>query len=484
MSITERQRLRTERVAAEQTARRTIQTTPTETADRYRHRTTRRRAPAPWLCHRLGPMLWLTDFVVCLGVAEVIPAGGQTTLGVALVMATLMGLGGLNRPRLSLSVLDDLPQILMWWFVGAGVLLVVSELMTNNMQLALLAATLPGLIVGRLVAYTVVRVARSRGWAKHNAVIVGAGTPGQLVADALLQHPESGLRAIGFVDAASPQPRHLPLAVLCEADKLGEVLEGGDVHALIVSHGGMEETSLVSLVRKCQRHRCEVFVLPRLHEVTHVGREMDAIGDLPLIRLRRSAYRSFSWQIKRLVDVAFSAGAILLLSPLLASLALATRLETGRGVIFRQERVGRDGVSFELMKFQSLKPVDENESQTNWNISTDHRVGPVGKLMRKTSLDELPQLFNILRGDMSLVGPRPERPHFVEQFGELYTGYADRHRVPCGLTGWAQIHGLRGNTPIDQRARFDNFYIENWTLWLDIKIILRTAVSVFTKPGS
>jgi exopolysaccharide biosynthesis polyprenyl glycosylphosphotransferase len=385
---------------------------------------------------------------------------------------------------LSLSVLDDLPQILMLWFVGAGVLLVLSELFTNNMQLALLAGTLPGLVLARLVAYAVVRTARSRGWATHKAVIVGAGAPGQLVADALVRHPESGLRAIGFVDATSPHAEELPLAVLCEPDELGEVLAAGDVHALIVAQGGMEETGLVPLVRKCQRHRCEVFVVPRLYEVTHVAREMDAIGDLPLIRLRRSAYRSFSWQIKRVIDVAFSAVAILLLSPLLASLALAARLETGRGVIFRQERVGRDGVSFELMKFRSLKPVDENESQTNWNISQDHRVGPVGRLIRKTSLDELPQLFNILRGDMSLVGPRPERPHFVEQFGELYTGYADRHRVPCGLTGWAQIHGLRGNTPIDQRARFDNFYIENWTLWLDIKIILRTAVSVFTKPGS
>ena len=174
----------------------------------------------------------------------------------------------------------------------------------------------------------------------------------------------------------------------------------------------------------------------------------------------------------------------MLLSPLLALLALAVRLETGKGVIFRQERVGCDGVPFALMKFRSLRPLDENESQTNWNISHDARLGPVGRLLRKTSLDELPQLFNILRGDMSLVGPRPERPHFVDQFGELYTGYADRHRVPSGLTGWAQVHGLRGNTSIDERARFDNFYIENWSLWLDIKILLRTAVSVFTRPGS
>ena len=330
MSTTERERLRTERVVAAQMATSRIESIPTP--DQGRRRTSQRRGiSAPWLKHRLGPMLWLSDFVACIGVAEVIPAGGQTTLGVALVMATLMALGGLNRPRLSLSVLDDLPQILMLWFVGSGVLLVVSELMTNNMQLALLAGTFPGLVLARLVAYAVVRLARSRGWATHQAVIVGAGAPGQLVADAMIRHPESGLRAIGFIDAASPHPQELSLAVLGEPDKLGDVLAGGEVHALIVAHGGMEETGIVCLVRKCQRHRCEVFVLPRLYEVTHVAREMDAIGDLPLIRLRRSAYRSFSWQIKRLIDVAFSAVAILLLSPLLALIALAARLETGRG---------------------------------------------------------------------------------------------------------------------------------------------------------
>ena len=130
-----------------------------------------------------------------------------------------------------------------------------------------------------------------------------------------------------------------------------------------------------------------------------------------------------------------------------------------------------------------MRPANEQESRTQWNIANDNRVGPVGRLLRNTSLDELPRLFNILRGDMSMVGPRPERPHFVEEFGRLYTGYPARHRVPCGLTGWAQIHGLRGNTPIDARAGLDNFYIENWSLWLDIKIILRTTIS-FTSPGS
>jgi lipopolysaccharide/colanic/teichoic acid biosynthesis glycosyltransferase len=141
-------------------------------------------------------------------------------------------------------------------------------------------------------------------------------------------------------------------------------------------------------------------------------------------------------------------------------------------------------VRFSLLKFRSLRPVDETESQTQWNVSHDSRLGPVGRLLRITSLDELPQLWNIIRGDMSLVGPRPERPHFVVQFDGLYRGYSSRHRVPSGLTGWAQVHGLRGDTSIEDRARFDNFYIENWSLWLDLKILLRTAVSVVKSPGS
>jgi exopolysaccharide biosynthesis polyprenyl glycosylphosphotransferase len=227
-----------------------------------------------------------------------------------------------------------------------------------------------------------------------------------------------------------------------------------------------------------------MFILPRLYQVTHVGDDMDALGDMPLIRLRRAAYRSWGWRWKRLFDVAGSLAAIALLSPILLACAIVVRLEGGPGVIFRQERVGVDGRLFELLKFRSLRPVNELESQTNWNIAHDSRVSVVGRTLRRYSLDELPQLFNILRGDMSLVGPRPERPYFVAEFDRLYGDYGARHRVPCGLTGWAQVHGLRGNTSIEDRARFDNFYIENWSLWLDLKILLLTVVSVFKSPGA
>jgi exopolysaccharide biosynthesis polyprenyl glycosylphosphotransferase len=188
--------------------------------------------------------------------------------------------------------------------------------------------------------------------------------------------------------------------------------------------------------------------------------------------------------LKRLVDVLVSGLLLLLLLPVLVLLALAVRIDGGPGILFRQERVGVDGHTFNVLKFRSLKPVDEKESATTWNVSHDDRVSVIGRFLRKTSLDELPQLINILRGDMSLVGPRPERPHFVHQFRVAYPSYEARHRVPSGLTGWAQIHGLRGDTSIADRARFDNYYIENWSMWLDVKIVLRTISSVLRGAGS
>jgi hypothetical protein len=151
--------------------------------------------------------------------------------------------------------------------------------------------------------------------------------------------------------------------------------------------------------------------------------------------------------------------------------------------IFRQERIGLNGRRFEVLKFRSMRPVNEQESQTNWSIAHDNRVGPVGRFIRKTSIDELPQLWNILRGEMTVVGPRPERPFFVEQFSAEHPEYAMRHRVPVGLTGLAQVSGLRGDTSISDRARFDNYYVENWSLWLDVKVVLRTAAEVFRGGG-
>lgn len=188
--------------------------------------------------------------------------------------------------------------------------------------------------------------------------------------------------------------------------------------------------------------------------------------------------------VKRALDAAVAATALLCLAPVFAVCALAVQLADGPGVLFRQERIGLHGRTFTLLKFRTLRPADAHESATRWSVAHDQRMSRAGRLLRRTSLDELPQLWNVLRGDMSLVGPRPERPHFVAQFSRTLPGYADRHRMPAGITGLAQVHGLRGDTSIADRARFDNHYIDSWTLWQDVSILLRTAATLFRCGGS
>jgi exopolysaccharide biosynthesis polyprenyl glycosylphosphotransferase len=243
---------------------------------------------------------------------------------------------------------------------------------------------------------------------------------------------------------------------------------------LLLADGNFEERVLIEAVRTevCQSR--ELLVVPRMHHFHTLTGTADHIGSIPIMRIRNPNLRGPARLVKRAFDIGVAVTALIILLPVLVGTALAVRIEGGPGVIFRQVRVGRDGKHFELLKFRSMLPANEHESQTMWCVAADNRIGPVGRFLRCTSIDELPQLWNILRGDMTLVGPRPERPHFVEQFSSQFDRYAYRHRVQVGLTGLAQVSGLRGDTSIADRARYDNFYIENWSLWLDIKIILRT----------
>ena len=443
-----------------------------------------------WLRHGVGPYLVLGDVVAfALATLATLP-GSPLAHGLALVLLLLVfWRAGLYRSRLTLSLLDDLPYVLaavvVAWTFKTALFSVLPDVDPPARQVVHIAV-LTGAVLGvRFLAYRVVHTARCRGLVRHRTLIVGAGPVGVRVAATLLERHDYGLDPIGFLDTEWPDGSAplLPVPLLGRYHRLGQAIQELGVRDVVVAYGGVDEDELVDILRTCDRLDADVFVVPRLFELHDANRYTDEIWGIPLVRRRRSVYRSPWWRAKRLVDVAVSGVCLLLLVPVLAACAVAVRLEGGPGIIFRQERVGLDGRPFRVLKFRSLKPADESESQTQWNIKHDSRLGPVGRFLRASSLDELPQLWNILRGDMSLVGPRPERPHFVDQFSAHIPRYTARHRVPAGLTGWAQAHGLRGDTSIEDRARFDNYYIENWSPWLDVKIVLKTVGQVLRRQG-
>ena len=215
---------------------------------------------------------------------------------------------------------------------------------------------------------------------------------------------------------------------------------------------------------------------------------LEHIGGMPLFRLRSVRPKGWQFAVKHTLDRIVAAALILLLGPLLIVSALAVKISSRGPVFFRQRRVGRDGRAFDLLKFRSMRISDEDRGNVSVLLPEDTAPGGVegadrrtaiGRLMRRLSIDELPQLFNVLLGEMSLIGPRPERPEFVELFERRVNRYEDRHRVKSGITGWAQVHGLRGKTSLSDRIEWDNYYIENWSLWLDVKVLLMTISAVF-----
>ncbi|MGK5442033.1 sugar transferase [Micromonospora sp. URMC 105] len=409
------------------------------------------------------------------------------TLVNAGLTVALFTTGGLYRPRRHVSFLDELPGLGGRLLAsGAVVAIIAAErhdavaYVSGFMQGVALSAGL--VVVGRAFSRKLLLVARKRRWVEHNAIIIGSGPIGVELARLLRRYPQYGLRFVGCVDVASRQGAGaLPLiGTLGDLEQLTSML---DCEVLVIADPDCPESTLMEILLQPASSRCDLWAVPRLWGSRSHGGYPDHVGAFPIVKIGDITLSGPRWAVKRASDVVIAALALIVLSPLLLLCVVATFLEGGRGVFFRQERIGRYGKPFKVIKFRSMRPVDEHESQTTWSIAHDQRVGPIGRFLRRTSLDELPQLWNILRGDMSVVGPRPERPYFVEKFSVEYPNYAMRHRVPVGLTGLAQVSGLRGDTPISDRTRFDNYYVENWSLWLDIKIVLRTVAEVFRGGG-
>ncbi|MEJ3745057.1 sugar transferase [Actinomycetes bacterium KLBMP 9797] len=417
------------------------------------------------------------------------------TLTAAGLTVVVFAVGGLYNARRHLSILDELPSLCGRLFASAAIVSIVAAMRHDSvgygagfMRGVALSAGL--VIVGRAITRTMVVVARKRRWVEHNAVIIGSGPIAIELARLLRRYPRYGLRFAGCVDAPAGAKGHAengaevaPPPMLGALDDLEDLLTMVECEVIIVADTRAPEPMLNEILSRPSCAKADLWVVPRLWGSRALGRLPDHIGAVPIVQIRDTTLSGPRSAVKRLSDVVFASLALILLSPVFVLCAIATFLEGGRGIFFRQERIGRHGQPFEVIKFRSMRPASDAESQTNWSIADDRRVGPVGRFLRRTSLDELPQLWNILRGDMTVVGPRPERPYFVERFSAEYADYAMRHRVPVGLTGLAQVSGLRGDTPISDRARFDNYYIENWSLWLDVKVLLRTIAEVFRGGG-
>jgi exopolysaccharide biosynthesis polyprenyl glycosylphosphotransferase len=415
------------------------------------------------------------------------PMQMRAHLSMALLGLALLTGGGRYRARLHLSVLDELPSLVgRLLTAGAVVAIIIALRHEQDAVTAFLvnASIAIGLVVaGRVVTGYLVSAGRRSRVTQHRTILIGGGPLAAELAQILRKHPRYGLTVAGFVDDASDCVAEAVVPQLGVVADLDEAITAQGADVLLIADGDFAERVLLDVVRTPVASRCDLLVVPRMHHFAMQTGQGDHIGSIPVYRIRTPNLRGPARLLKRAFDVVVASLLLVIVAPVLAACALAVRIEGGPGVIFRQSRVGRDGELFECLKLRSMRPASSADSATTWSIANDKRVGPVGKFLRRSSLDELPQLWNILRGDMTLVGPRPERPHFVNQFSAEYDRYTHRHRVQAGLTGLAQVSGLRGNTSIADRARFDNYYIEHWSLWLDVKIIIRTFSEVLFARG-
>jgi exopolysaccharide biosynthesis polyprenyl glycosylphosphotransferase len=377
------------------------------------------------------------------------------------------------------------------------------EIGSTAIRFWLLAATMTA--TGRVVvngAHATAR--RGSATAARNTLIVGAGRVGHLAARRLLDDPALGLRPIGFLDreplAAQSGLRGEPtLPVLGASYDLEDVVRAHDVDTVLVAFSTAPAHVVLGLVRRCWALGVSVMIVPRLFEVEGRRARTQHLGALPVVALAPADPRGWRFELKYAIDRVGAAAALLLLAPILTVVTVAILVTSGRPILFRQKRVGRDGHAFEILKFRTMSgsPEVAGERDASWasavlggspdtatgGAPAENRLTKLGGILRALSIDELPQFWNVLRGDMSLVGPRPERVHYVELFEHAIYRYPDRHRVKSGLTGWAQVNGLRGETSLEDRIEWDNFYIENWTPWLDVKILLKTLPALLAGRG-
>ncbi len=436
---------------------------------------------------------WLrfyTDVIpVTKGLPDAVMYLGLTPFVVGL-WVTVFYFQGLYQPRRIRSRFDEAAKLTMA-IVFATILLVAGLGFYRPPDFTYSRFFFPVLSVSNIVlvismrwtiAAVLGRIRRS-GANLQNVLVVGAGELGRKVVERLTAHSEFGFRVIGFVDDdPNKQKREiLNVPVLGSTQDLEQIVEQHRVDQVILALPLAAHHKTAQLIRRAGQLLTDIKVVPDLLQYYVIRAGIEDLDGLPMINLTQIPLTGWNQFVKRIFDFI---GAIVLLvasSWLFPIVALMIKREDSGPVFYSQIRTGMDGRSFRILKFRSMRTDSEVDGQSKWTRTNDTRVTNIGAFLRKSNLDELPQLINVIRGEMSLVGPRPEQPEFVERFRDRYPEYNARHLVRSGLTGWAQVNGLRGDTSIRQRVIHDLYYIENWTFALDLKILWWTVKVAF--PG-
>jgi exopolysaccharide biosynthesis polyprenyl glycosylphosphotransferase len=449
----------------------------------------------PWLRPAVD-LLVTTALTTALVAGERIDGTGLTHAQLLslypLLLVAIMGLRGSYSRRLRPSAVDAAGSAIVSGSLATAVYVTVTTLAgVDSTQLELViyvsAAAVAGTAILTAIHLLARRWAYRTGRISRRTLILGCGAVGSQIAERLRERPEYGLVPVAMLDhESSMTPGALPVGT---PDELVEAAAAVHAQHVILAFARAPDHTLVEHLRHCEAAGLEVSVVPRFFESIVERMELQRIGALPLMALHNVDPKGWQFGVKYGLERLVGAILIVLLAPLLLLVAAAVRLASPGPVLFRQRRVGLDGQVFDVLKFRSMRVCEDDPGfelpagLAPGGIEGEDRRTAVGRIIRRAFIDELPQLFNVVRGEMSLIGPRPERPEFVAEFASQVKRYGDRHRVRSGITGWAQVNGLRGQTSLAERIELDNYYIDNWSFALDLKIGLLTLATVLSAHG-
>jgi Undecaprenyl-phosphate glucose phosphotransferase len=346
------------------------------------------------------------------------------------------------------------------------------------------ALTIVLVTAGRLAHGQVRARLRRYGWGRDRVLIVGTGDVGRMILQKMQYNPGLGYEVVGFVTVNGLNgTSSLSVPVLGQVGDLALIIDEHQIDEVIIALPEATHHEILTLISECERGKVTIKVFPDVFQIMADQVSIDDLGGLPLLNVRDIALRGWKRAAKRLMDVVGAAIGLVLISPLMMLMAALIKLDSRGPVFYAQERMGLDARPFQMLKFRSMRQ-DAEVHGAGWTVEDDPRVTRLGRIIRRVNVDEVPQFINVLFGEMSLVGPRPERPVYVNQFRRSIPRYMDRHWEKAGMTGWAQVNGLRGDTSIVERTKYDLWYIENWSLLLDIKILLRTIFNFFRSPNA